>query len=39
MVFDHMIIKTLEENEIIENEFIQRKLEIQGNFHDYSKIC
>ena len=31
-VFDHMVIKTLEETEVIENEFYQRRLQIEGKF-------
>ena len=31
--FDHMVIKTLEETEVIKNEYYQRRLQIEG------KIC
>ena len=30
--FDHMVIKTLEETEVIKNEFYQRRLQIEGKF-------
>ena len=36
LVFDHMVIKTLEETEVIENEFYQRRLQIEGKFFSSS---
>ena len=36
LVFDHMVIKTLEETEVKENEFYQRRLQIEGKFFSSS---